>query len=508
MRTLNTLKNVIGNFANSLCLNLLRFVSRIIFIKCLSEVYLGVNGLLSNVLGLLALSELGIGTAINYSLYKPLERKNEKKIKALMYFYKKAYLIIAGVVFVAGIVILPFLPHLIKDTTGIDNLSIIYLIFLANMVIGYLFSYKRTLITADQKNYKIMPILIFYNFLTTALQIIVLLLFKNYIIYLLMQSICIVLENVTVNWYINKQYPYIKTINKEDKLDKKELKEIVVNVRALILHKVGSYVFTSTDNLIISKFIGIVQVGFYSNYVLIVNMINSFITTLTNNVVSSLGNLIATNEEDRKYKVFKEMNLICFILYGVSTVCFINLFTPFISFCFGEKFVLDNLVLYLISFNNFIFGMTSVSIVFQNASGLYDKDKFMPLLQSVVNLIISIVLAIKIGLAGVLIGTLISNLIPLIVKPSIVYKNIFKDNVLKYFLTLFRQTLLIIFITIVSGIIIHFITFDNYLLQFIVNLVVTLVIAGGIILVVYFKNDSFKGLIERAKNILQKRREA
>ena len=122
-----------------------------------------------------------------------------------MYFYKKAYLIIAGVVFVAGIVILPFLPHLIKDTTGIDNLSIIYLIFLANMVIGYLFSYKRTLITADQKNYKIMPILIFYNFLTTALQIIVLLLFKNYIIYLLMQSICIVLENVKVKCYINKQ---------------------------------------------------------------------------------------------------------------------------------------------------------------------------------------------------------------------------------------------------------------------------------------------------------------
>jgi O-antigen/teichoic acid export membrane protein len=320
-----------------------------------------------------------------------------------------------------------------------------------------------------------------------------------------MQTICIVLENITVNSYINKQYPYIKSICKGDKLNKKELKEIVVNVRALILHKIGSYVFASTDNLIISKFIGIVQVGYYSNYVLIVNMINSFITTLTNNVVSSLGNLIATNEENKKYKVFKEMNLICFILYGVSAVCFINLFTPFIAFCFGEKFVLDNLILYLISFNNFVFGMTSVSIVFQNASGLYDKDKFMPLLQSVVNLIISIVLAIKIGLAGVLIGTLISNLIPLIVKPSIVYKNIFNDNVLKYFLTLFKQTFLIVFITIISGTIIQFVKFDNYLIQFIINLVITLAVAGATIITVYLKNDSFKSLIERAKNILHKR---
>ena len=508
MRTLNTLKNVIGNFANSLCLNLLRFVSRIVFIKCLSDVYLGVNGLLSNVLGLLALSELGIGTAINYSLYKPLEQKNEKKIKALMFFYKRAYLIIAAVVFVAGVALLPFLPSLIKDTTGIENLSIIYLIFLVNMVIGYLFSYKRTLITADQKNYKIMPILIFYNFLTTILQIIVLLLFRNYIVYLLMQSICIILENITVNHFINKQYPFIKTINKEDKLEKNELKEIVVNVRALILHKIGSYVFTSTDNLIISKFIGIIQVGFYSNYVLVVNMINSFITTLTNNVVSSLGNLIATDDEQRKYKVFNEMNLICFILYGVSTVCFINLFTPFITFCFGEKFVLDNSILYLISFNNFVFGMTSVSIVFQNASGLYDKDKFVPLIQSITNLIISIVLAIRIGLAGVLIGTLISNIIPLIVKPTIVYKNIFKDKVYKYFINLLKQTIIIAVITLCSGLLIHFVTFENMLIQFIINLVVTIIIAGIVILAIYRKNESFLSLIERAKNILNKRKES
>ena len=204
MRTLNSLKNALGNFANSLILNLLKFISRIIFVKFLDEVYLGVNGLLSNVLGILALAELGIGTAISYSLYKPLAKNDVSEINSLMKFYKKAYRIIALVVLILGLVLLPFLPWFIKDTSGIDNLSIIYLIFLANMVIGYLFSYKRTLITADQKNYKITPILVLSNFLMTIFQIIVLIIFKNYLLYLLVQTLFVIFENVTVNIYINK----------------------------------------------------------------------------------------------------------------------------------------------------------------------------------------------------------------------------------------------------------------------------------------------------------------
>ena len=212
MRTKNSVKNIIMNFVNNVLLNLFRFVLRIVFIKILDEIYLGVNGLLSNILGILALSELGIGTAINFSLYKPLADKDEKKINSLMRFYKKAYMLISLIVLVLGLGLLPFLDFFIKDSSGIEHLNIIYLIFLINMVIGYLFSYKRTLIIADQKNYKIMPIIIFYNFLTTILQIVVLLVFENYFIYLLVQTMCIILENITVNLHINKNYRYLKNM--------------------------------------------------------------------------------------------------------------------------------------------------------------------------------------------------------------------------------------------------------------------------------------------------------
>lgn len=506
MRTLNSLKNVIGNFANNLLINILRFISRIIFIKVLGEVYLGVNGLLSNVLGLLALSELGISTAISYSLYKPLADNDKSKIKTLMRFYQKAYRIIAVVVLVLGLILLPFLPWFIKDTNGIENLSLIYLIFLGNMVIGYLFSYKRTLISADQKNYKIMPIIMFYNFLTTVLQIIVLLIFGNYIIYLLMQTICIILENLTVNHFINKQYPLLKEDIKNLHLDKKEFNTIFGNVRALMLHKIGTYVLTATDNIVISKFIGIIAVGIYSNYVLIINMINSFIQVLFGNVIASFGNLISSSDNKKSMKVFNEMNFICFVLFGISSVCFINLFTPFIDWVFGSKFVLSMSIVYILVLNFYMNGMNGAVITIQTASGLYRNDRYVPLIQSFVNLFISVYLAIKIGLIGVFIGTAVSTLLPLIIKPIIVYKNLFKENVLIYFKEFIKQSIVVIVSIICSVWLIKIFAISNVILNLFISLLISVCIPILFIYVLYHRDDSYLDIKNRIKNIILKKR--
>ena len=496
MRTINSLKNVLGNFANNLLLNLLRFISRIIFVKVLSDVYLGVNGLLSNVLGLLALSELGISTAISYSLYKPLADKETSKIKVLMRFYQKAYRIIALIILVLGLILIPFLPWFIKDTSGIDNLTFIYLIFLGNMVITYLFSYKRTLITADQHNYKIMPMIMLSNFLLTIFQITVLLIFKDYIIYLLVQSVFVVIENLLVNHVINKEYPYLKEKVRE-KLPKEEFKTIATNVKALMYHKAGSYVLSASDNIIISKFIGIVTVGVYSNYVLIVNMINSFITVLINNVTASFGNLIAKEDGKKSLKVFNEMNLICFILYGVASVCFVNLFTPFIELCFGEKFVLPIIVVLLISINNFLVGLNLVPITIQSAAGLYNNDRYVPIIQSVVNIIISVILVFPLGIAGVLLGTLISQFIPVIVKPVIVYRHVFKEKVSLYFKNLSKQLLLLLIAIGVSHALLILIGSYGYILDFIIGLIISLIITLPIMYLGYKQTEEFKDLKNR-----------
>lgn len=504
MRTENSIKNIIMNFLYNLLNYGLRFVSRIVFVKTLAEVYLGVNGLLSNVLGILALTELGIGTAIGYSLYEPLAKKNVEKTRSLMNFYKKTYRIISLVIFILGLIILPFLPYLIKDNTGIDNLSIIYLIYLVNMAIGYLFSFKRTLITSDQKKYKIMPLIMFFGVLTSILQIIILLIFRNYILYLLVQTICILLENIIVNKYIDKQYPYLLSKEKVEPISKDELFTIKTKIKALLLHKVGAYTLTSTDNLIISKIIGIIAVGVYSNYSLIISMISSIIYTLISNVISSLGNLIANEKADKRFRVFNEMNFICFILYGISSICLINLFNPFISFVFGDNYLLSMSIVYVIVLNHYLTGMNNVVISIQTASGLYEKDKLIPLIQSGINLVVSIVLGIKFGLIGVFIGTIVSTILPLIVKPLIVYKYIFNKNVILYFREFIPQFIIIVLSTVLSNLLINIVNISNIYVLLLYRLFISLIIPSVLIYIVYRTKESFKDLIGRIKTIFNK----
>lgn len=501
MRTKNSIKNIIMNFLYNFLNYGLRFASRIVFVKTLAKVYLGVNGLLSNVLGILALTELGIGTAIGYSLYEPLAKNNTKKVRSLMQFYKKAYRIIALVVLVLGLILLPVLPYLIKNGDGIENLNIIYIIFLLNMAVGYLFSYKRTLVSSDQKNYLIVPFTMSFNIITSVLQIVVLLLFKNYIVYLLMQSVCIVLENIIVNRYIDKKYPYLTSNEEILPIDKTELAIIKTKIKALLLHKVGSYTLSSTDNLIISKLIGIVTVGIYSNYSLIINMISSFIYLLVSNVIASLGNLIASENPKKCFKVFNEMNFICFVLYGISFVCFINLFNPFIELVFGSNYLLTMPVVYIIVINFYLTGLNNVVISIQTASGLYEKDKYVPLIQSAVNLVISIYLGKKIGLAGVFIGTIISTFIPLIVKPVIVYKNVFKENVTLYFKDFTKQAIVVIVSVFISTFIAKYVQISNFYINFVVLLLISLVVPCVIIFIVFHKNEAYKNVISRIKHI-------
>ena len=503
MRTINSLKNVLGNFANNLLLNLLRFISRIIFVKVLSDVYLGVNGLLSNVLGLLALSELGISTAISYSLYKPLANKETNNIKVLMRFYQKAYRVIALVILVLGLILIPFLPWFIKDTSGIENLTFIYLIFLGNMVITYLFSYKRTLITADQQNYKIMPKIMLSNFLLTVFQITALLIFKNYIIYLLVQSLFVVIENLLVNHVINREYPYLNE-KVTEKLPKEELRTITTNIKALMYHKAGSYVLSASDNIIISKFIGIVTVGVYSNYVLIVNMVNSFITVLINNVTASFGNLIAKEDSKKSLSVFDEMNLICFILYGIASVCFVNIFTPFIELFFGEKFVLPIIVVMLISLNNFLVGLNLAPITIQSAAGLYNNDRYVPIIQSIINIVISVILVFPLGIMGVLLGTLISQILPVIVKPVIAYKHVFNEKVSLYFKNLGKQLTLLVISIILSYSLLLLIGSHGFIIDMILGLIISLLITLPIMYLGYHRTKEFRNLKGRILFMIDK----
>lgn len=506
MRTKNSLKNVSINFINNIMLNLLRFVSRTIFIKILGETYLGINGMLSNVLGILALADLGIGSAISYSLYKPLAENDNEKVKSLMSFYRKAYLIIAVVVLVAGLCILPFLYIFVNNTDNISGLHVYYLVFLMNMVIGYLFSYKRTLITADQKEYEIVPIIMIFNLLITIFQIVVIIVLKNYLIYLIVQTLFILVENIFINAYINKKYPYIKDKNIE-KLTKNELNPIKKNVKALIYHKLGSYFVDSTDNIIISKFLGLSVVGLYSNYFLITNMFKTFINSALYSMISSIGNVNVSEAPEKRLKIFKTMNFLSFVVFSMCSLCLFNLFNLFVGkIWIGDKYLLDTGTVLMICLIFYINGFMHFNDAIKSSAGLYDKDKWVPIVQSIINIILSVILVNIFGLMGVFIGTLASSLFVMTIKPIIIYKYIFEKKVWDYYICFVKQFIILVICSGLSRLTINYIKIGNPFLAFVIYGGLTAIITIAIIWFFYRTSYEYNDLKCRMKILLSRKK--
>ena len=263
-RQKNSFLNISTNFLILLTNTILSFVVRTVFIKVLGEQYLGVSGLFSNILQVLSLAELGIGTAINYALYDPLARGDYKKVSIILSLFKKIYKIVGIIIACGGVILIPFLPYLMKDN-NVSNTLLIYVLYLFNTVSMYFISYKDTLITADQKYYKLAKIIFISNVSIYISQIIILIVFRNFILYLLAQIMITLIQRVLSNLLITKTYSNKVDFNSKEKVSSEELKSITTNVKAMFFHKIGYNIVQGTDNIIISAFINVATVGIYSN---------------------------------------------------------------------------------------------------------------------------------------------------------------------------------------------------------------------------------------------------
>ncbi len=505
MRTKNTLMNTIVGVTTLFITTVLSFVLRTIFIKVLGETYLGVNGLLTNILSMLSLAELGIGSAIGFSLYKPLSNNDKEKIKSLMQYYKKTYYYIGIIVFIFGLILMPFLPFFIKETEMVNNLYIIYLLYLLNTSYTYFFSYKRTLVASDQKTYKLSIYDTIFRIIVVVLQIVYLILFKNFIGYLIINFVITLFQNIKINSVINKEYPYLKE-NNIKKLTKKEKDNIFINIKGLIFHKIGNYLVNGTDNMIMSKFVSLATVGIYSNYLLIIFTVSNFLTSIFGSATASFGNLIASEDKDKVYDTFKIYNFLGFWLYGFSSLAFFFLLNPFINLWLGENYLLSTIIVFVIVINFYFNSMIGVIDNIKTSAGIYHQDRFVPIIQAIVNLVASIYLVIKFGLIGVFLGTSLSIIVIFIFKPYFVYKYAFNKNVINYFLT-FIKYLIIVFI---EGLIVYllFNILSEYIINkfilFIVQIIIVVLVPNIINYLLFHKNNEFNDLVGRLKRTLKK----
>lgn len=500
-RTENSIINSAMSIVTQVLTVVLNFAVKTVFIKMLNDEYLGVNGLFTNIITMLSLADLGIGIAIPYSLYKPLAKKDEHKINVLMNFYKKVYTIIGIAVLLIGLSLTPFLGLIIKDIPkNVPHLSLIYILFVIHSASSYFFVYKKFLIDSDQKGYITSRIIFTFSTLLSIIQIILLVTTKNYILFLLSSIILVIIQNIYISSKANKLYPFIK--NKTDeKLEKEDMEGIKKNVSSLFIYKVGTVIMNGTDNIIISKFIGLIIVGFYSNYVLIINSITTVLNQIFNAITSSIGNLVVTTNKKRSKEVYDNLNFANFWLYALFGVCIIVLINPFINIWIGKKYVMGFSIVFLLVLNFYVLGMQSVTNSFRNAYGLFWIAKYRPIIMVIINIVISVVLVQFIGIEGVLIGTLISRLVTTAwLDPYIVHKYGFEISPKSYYVDYLKYLVIFIAISIILNYFVSMVAINNIFILILIAILV--VISVNVILVLlFFKTSEFNYFYDKIKKI-------
>ena len=504
MRSTNSIKNANTAVVSNIVTILIGIVSQAIFIKTLGAEYLGINGLFTNIVSMLGIVELGIGSAIIYNLYEPIAKDDTEKIKSLMNFYKKSYRIIAVIVFIIGMMVIPFLKNIVGNVSIDINIEFIYSLFIIDVVASYLLTYKRSILYANQKTYITNIVHIGYLIVMNTLQIVILLIAKNFIVYLIIKIICRILENVVITIIANRKYPYINEKNVK-KIDKKTTKDIVKKVKGLIFHKVGSFVVLGTDNIIISKFLGVVTVGLYSNYNMIIQAVSNLFLQVFDSLTASVGNLLVENNCEKSYEIYKNMLMMNSILFTFATTEIICLIEPFIKVWIGEQYLLSKVVLIILMVNFYIQGMRKTCLVFKMAAGVFHEDRYFPIIESIINIVVSVILVKIIGLPGVFLGTIVSTLpVILISYPKYVYIPLFhksfwnyiKENVYYYILA-FLTVSIAMFVT-------SYISINNLILKLIVNAITSSIIFAVMQYIFFHNKSEYKYLKNMLKNFILK----
>ncbi len=490
-------KNIIFGYISNLVILLVNFIQRTVFIYVLGRTFSGVNETYTSVLSVLSLAELGIGTALNYSLYKPVAERDIEKIKSYMRFYKKAYLTIAGVIAAAGIAISPFLKLFLKNPGNltVKELTLYYYLFLFNTVISYFVAYKYSLSNAEQKNYIQTNIATLTKIAAATVQITVLLLFRNFLFYLLAQSVVEFLQKIFVTLYMNRLYPYLRDKDVK-KLTPQETRIVASKTKALICHKVGDVARLQTDTLVISSFVNVDTSAVVGNYLYIITYVGNFVNIIFDSVISGFGNVVATESKERQYLLFKVYRFFACWLFGFGAVGFFHLLTPFIGGVWlrDDGWTLPQMTVTLLVTDFYLKGGRTVLLNFKIASGLFEQDRFLPLVQGAVNLVVSIALVQKIGVTGVYVGTLVSGILANLIRPGIIYRACFDKKAGAYFKDSLKYIGVILAVGAVAAPIRHMIMGKVTIFTFALMVIVITLLYNLVFLAVFHRTEEFSYL--------------
>lgn len=499
-RTINSTKNAISSIITKTIVLVLTFITRRFFIEYIGIEYLGINGLFSNVLTLLSMADLGLGTAMNISFYKPIASKDYPTLNGLLYFYRKVYLVIAIVVLIVGVSLIPVLPYIINTDTNIPHLYLYYIIFVLKNVASYLFIYKTALIKADQKQYLITKVEANISVLKAILQLVIIVATHSYLIYIVLDVLAIVVINYISSNKVKTLYPNITPSNC---LDPEQKKYIYNDVFSASLYKISWGILNGTDSIIISVILGTIYVGYYSNYLTITSNVEVVLILVFSSITASVGNLVVTSNSDKLYLTYKSMQLICFWLCAFITLSMFFLTQDFIDFWIGNEYRLSNITLFAIVLNMLFSNSMRAIWTFREGTGMYRQIRYVMLATAVLNVVLSIVLGKLLGVAGVIFATTISKLLTYFwYEPYLLFNQYFHKSVLLFYRAFVKNIALIIVAGGVCYFIFSFFPGINIVLWLIKALLCFLVVTL-VYYLAYRHTDEYHNVLEKMMFIIK-----
>jgi O-antigen/teichoic acid export membrane protein len=470
-------------------------LSRKIFIDYLGIELLGLSSTFTSILNTLSLAELGFQSAIVYSLYKPINRKDEREINEILNIFKIIYRILAVFIFLASIVCSFFIPKVIKGIKIELYIYIIFYIQVLTSVASYCFAYKRTLLFADKREYISKTIDLIITAIFTALQIVTIIKTKNYYFYLVLNLIRVITSNIFVHLYCSKIYKYLCS----EEINKNRLSIIFSYVKDIFIGRIAGYIYSSTDYLVISAMINTKTVGFYANYIIVIQSLKQILESLLKPLIPLIGAEINKKDfSDKQERLFLQYTYVRYFMACLIVIPTFILIDLFITIWVGDEYILQKSIIILLSAEFYIYLVHGGTKTFIHGKGLFKVEKKVEIIAAIINLGSSVILAYFIGLPGVLMGTVLAQLFYWISRSYIVYKYIFindSGNYKRYWLKSLKQLIVFIFELVLTYSICSIISFNSRLVSFIVKGCLSEVIIVLFTFLSYYKSDEQKVLI-------------
>ncbi len=498
-RTKNTVRNVASGFLSRIINIVLPFFTRTALLYILGTQYLGLSSLFTSILSFLSLTELGMGAAMIYSMYKPIAENDKETLCALLNLYKRLYRLIGFIVLILGLSLMPFLGVIVKEELPSDiNLHLLYFIYLLNSVLSYwLFAYKNALLQAHQRNDINNNISSIITPLSYAFMLGFLFLTKNYYCYVIWLPIFTVITNLIRVRYVNKLFPDLKP---NGNVDKQLKKSITKKVSALIGTKLNTVVLNASDNLVMSAFLGLTVVTIYGNYHYIINSIVGFVGIFYVSMTAGLGNSLQTETVEKNYQDFKNLSFLNAWLVGWCTVCLVCLYQPFMYIWVGEELMFPFYVVLQLAIYFYIYLTRKIPVVYKDAAGIWWEDRYRPYVCMIVNVFFNIILVQIIGISGIVLSTIFSLLVSVPWENYTIFKYVFKRSSFEYY----KKMLSYIISMLLGGVLTYFICnmFGNGILPFLIRLPICVVVPNAVFVLLNFRSIEFKNGIALIKRIL------